>query len=128
MRDDEGQSPLDKALDSLYDDGCVDVALYLMSRGCGFDEDQAKLLCEACLYGKLGAVKELVEQHKVDPKSECDDLFNPKCIVRVKKPVEDRSAYSIRAELSRFFGGEVDFMVTRKLESLNVSYAQRSHT
>ena len=76
MRDDEGQSPLDKALDSLYDDGCVDVALYLMSRGCACgDEDKAKLLCGACYYGKLGVVKELVEQHKVDPKSECDDLF-----------------------------------------------------
>ncbi len=73
-----GQSPLDKALDKLYmydDDGCVDVALYLMSRGCGGDEDKAKFLCRACYCGKLGAVKELVEQHKVDPKSECDDLF-----------------------------------------------------
>ncbi len=85
MRDDEGQSPLDKALGGLYRNGCMDVALYLMSRGCGGDEDKAKLLCGACLYGKLGAVKELVEQHKVDPKSECDDLCNPKCIVRVKK-------------------------------------------
>ncbi len=73
MRDDEGQSPLDIALD---DDGCVDVALYLMSRGCGGDEDKANLLCGACRRGKLGAVKELVEQHNVDPKSECDDLFN----------------------------------------------------
>ncbi len=73
MRDDEGRSPLDKALDDLYIDGCVDVALYLMSRG--GDEDKAKFLCRACLYGELGWVKELVEQHKVDPKSECDDLF-----------------------------------------------------
>ncbi len=103
MRDDEGQSPLDKALRRrLHDDDCVDVALYLMSRGCGGDEDKDMLLCGACLYGKLGAVKELVEQHKVDPKSECDDLCNPKYNVRVKKPVEDRSVYP---ELSRFFGG-----------------------
>ncbi len=72
MRDDEGQSPLDKALGGcMYDDeGCVDVALYLMSRGCGGDKDKAKLLCAACFHGKLGVVKELVEQHKVDPKSE----------------------------------------------------------
>ncbi len=81
MRDDEGQSPLDKALDSLHIyniDGCVDVALYLMSRGCDGDEDKAKLLCNACQWGKLGAVKELVEQYKVDPKSEC--YCNPKCL------------------------------------------------
>ena len=69
MRDDEGQSPLDKAVVGVYED-CVDVALYLMSRGCGGDEDKAKLLCRACRSGKLGVVKELVEQHKVDPKSE----------------------------------------------------------
>ncbi len=74
MRDDEGQSPLDKALDG--NDGGVDVALYLMSRGCACgDEDKAKLLCRACLYGKLDVVKELVEQHKFDPRSECDNLL-----------------------------------------------------
>ena len=74
MRDDEGQSPLDKALDDLYA-GCVDVALYLMSRGCACgDEDKAKLLCGACQWGKLDLVKELVEQIKVDPKSECDNV------------------------------------------------------
>ncbi len=75
--DDEGQSPLDKALENPYDDeDCVDVALYLMSRGCACgDEDKAKLLCGACWYGKLGVVKELVELHKVDPKSECDNML-----------------------------------------------------
>ena len=67
MRDDEGQSPLNKALEGK----CVDVAHYLMSRGCACgDEDKAKLLCTACFYGKLGVVQELVELHKVDPKSE----------------------------------------------------------
>ncbi len=72
----KGRSPLDIALNVLYDDGCVDVALYLMSRGCACgDEDKAKLLCKACQMGKLGVVKELVEQHNVDPKSECDDLL-----------------------------------------------------
>ncbi len=75
MRNDEGQSPLDLAL-MYYDEDCMDVALYLMSRGCGGDEDKAKFLCGACLYGKLGVVKELVEQYKVDPKSECDDLLH----------------------------------------------------
>ncbi len=85
-----GQSPLDKVLEYLDDDdGCMGVALYLMSRGCVCgDEDKAKLLCRACergvvkelveghnVGGKLGVVKELVERHNVDPKSECDDLF-----------------------------------------------------
>ncbi len=71
MRDDEGRSPLDKALEDMgINDGCVDVSLYLMSRGCGGDEDKAKLLCGACFWGNLSVVKELVEQEKVDPKSE----------------------------------------------------------
>ncbi len=73
VRDDEGKSPLDKAMapECLYEnEGCVDVALYLTSRGCGGDKDKANLLCAACFYGKLGVVKELVEEHEVDPKSE----------------------------------------------------------
>ncbi len=75
VRDDEGQSLLDSALEGLgYEDGCLDVALYLMSRGCS-DEDKTKLLCRACECGKLGAVKEMVEKYKVDPKSECDDNY-----------------------------------------------------
>ncbi len=71
VRDDEGKSPLDKAMapECLYN--CVDVALYLMSRGCACgDEDKAKLLCAACNRINLGVVKELVELHKVDLKSE----------------------------------------------------------
>ncbi len=77
MRDDKGQSPLDIALEDLHDEGCMDVALYLMSRGCACgDEDKAKLLCGVCWSGRLDMVKELVEHHKVDPKSECDDLHD----------------------------------------------------
>ena len=54
------------------DNDCIDIALYLMNRGCTCsDEDKAKLLCEACSWGKLDVVKELVEQHKVDPNGEC---------------------------------------------------------
>ena len=69
MRNYEGESPLDRALEDL-DEDCVDVALYLMSRGCACDdEDKAWLLCAACDLGKLGVVKELVEQYKVDPSS-----------------------------------------------------------
>ena len=69
MRDDEGRSPLDKAMKG-WRDGCVDIALYLMSHGCACgDEDKAKLLCAACYHGNMGVVKDLVELHKVDPKS-----------------------------------------------------------
>ncbi len=75
MRDDEGRSPLDIALGRLYKDGCVDVSLYLMSRGCGGDENKTKLLCEACYRGNLSVVKQLVEQQKVDLNSECDNLL-----------------------------------------------------
>ncbi len=96
MKDDQGQSPLDIVLDELDDlgddsDNYVDVALYLMSHGCACaDEAKAMLLCVACLYGMLGVVKELVEQFKVDPKSECDDLYlSTKSNVQVKKPGED---------------------------------------
>ncbi len=78
MKDDKGQSPLDVALEEWYheDNGCMNVALYLMSRGCACgDEDKAKLLCAACSNGNLGVVKELVEQHKIDPKSEDDNVL-----------------------------------------------------
>ncbi len=72
MRDDKGQSPLDATLGIPNIEG---VTLYLMSRGCVCDdEDKAEFLCAACQWGKLGVVKELVEQHKVDPKSECDNV------------------------------------------------------
>ena len=60
-------------MEDMYDynhKGCTDIALYLMSRGCGGDQDKANLLCAACYHGNLGVVKELVEQHEVDPKSE----------------------------------------------------------
>ncbi len=90
MRDDKGQSPLDNAVNN--DDGHVDVALYLMSRGCDGDEVKAKLLCRACRSGRLGVVKEVVEHYKVDPKSECDDFvlcnISNTTYSQVKKPVE----------------------------------------
>ncbi len=83
MRDDEGRSPLDRALEDLCDDydadnggSCVDVGHYLMGRGCACgDKDKTELLCAACMYGKLDVVKELVEKYKVDPKSECDNII-----------------------------------------------------
>ena len=72
VRDDQGQSPLDLALEDLYDDeDDIAVALYLINHGCGDDEDKDKLLCGACSWGKLDVVKELVEKHDHDPKGEC---------------------------------------------------------
>ncbi len=84
MRDDEGQSPLDITLGNLYEaNDCMDVALYLMSLSCGGDEGKAKLLCGACQLDKLDVVKELVEQYKVEPKSEYDNvsIFSPRVAV-----------------------------------------------
>ena len=44
-----------------------DVALYLINHGYGDDKDKAKLLCRASGQNKLDIVKELVEEHKLDP-------------------------------------------------------------
>ena len=67
-----GRSPLDCVLDYVYDgEDCVDTVHYLIGRGCGGDKERDKLLCAACHHGNLDMVKELVEQHKVDPNSEC---------------------------------------------------------
>ena len=65
IRDDEGQSPLDVALDHCVS---VDVPLYLVNHGCGDDKDKANLLCRACEENRLDIVKELVEEHKLDLK------------------------------------------------------------
>ncbi len=81
-------SPLDIALrlQEMYDgDYGFDVALYLVNHGCGSDENKAKLLCEACKHGELDVVKELVEQHKVDPKGE---LILIKCIATYRLPLD----------------------------------------
>ena len=71
--DDKGHSPaLDRALRDGLSLDCVDIALYLINRGCGGDEHKVRLLFKACYYGRLDVVKELVEQHKVDPKGKDD--------------------------------------------------------
>ncbi|XP_064382898.1 ankyrin repeat domain-containing protein 7-like [Halichondria panicea] len=72
VRDAEGKSPMDRAVLGVYD-SCVNVALYLMSRGyaCS-DEDKANLLCGVCWTGRLDMVEELVEHHKVDPENATD--------------------------------------------------------
>ena len=75
VQDDEGQSLLDIPLENIYDhfiaDDSLNTALYLVTHGYGGDEDKIKVLLAACYRGKLDVVKELVEQHKVDPNGEC---------------------------------------------------------
>ena len=71
VKDGHGRSPLDIALEYLYDDDdCIDVALYLINHGCGDDEGKNKLLCRSCRWGRLDVVKELVEEHSCYPTSE----------------------------------------------------------
>ena len=48
----------------------LDIAFYLIKHDCGSPEDKKKVLSQACQAGSLKVVKELVEQHNVDPKSE----------------------------------------------------------
>ena len=70
VRDDNGRSPLDVALDEGSEDNGR-VGLYLIKHhGCVDEQDKAKLLCKACQRGNLDVVKELVEQHNVDPNCE----------------------------------------------------------
>ena len=70
VRDDNGLSLLDLALDKGSKDD-YPVGFYLIKHhGCGDEQDKAKVLCKACQGGNLNVVKELVEQHKVDPNGE----------------------------------------------------------
>ena len=46
----------------------VDISLYLINHGCGDDKDKTKLLCKASQQNRLDIVKELVEDHGLDPK------------------------------------------------------------
>ena len=76
VQDDLGWSPLDRVLESINlaeeaHSAEFNVALYLLDHDCGGDKERAKLLSKACFWGELDTVKELVEQHKVDPNSEC---------------------------------------------------------
>ena len=69
VRDGQGFSLVDIIFRNLHEFGEdfsdeFNTALYLINRGCG---DKAKLLCEACKWGNLDMVKQLVEQHNVDP-------------------------------------------------------------
>ena len=70
MKDDQGETPLDRSFNGeMFKKGCFDVALYLLSLGCGGDSGRKKLLCGACRWGKMDLVRELVEQQNIDPNS-----------------------------------------------------------
>ena len=73
----EGSKPLDTVLTSIYLDvrkptvqSLFEIALYLISKGYGDDQEKAKVLIWACYCGKLDIVTQLIEQLKVNPNSE----------------------------------------------------------
>ena len=66
MKDGNGDSPLDVAVR----ENDLDMAFYLISHGCGSDEDKCTVFMEACQSGELKVLKGLVEQHSVNPKGE----------------------------------------------------------
>ena len=69
------------ALDEESEDN-GDVGLYLIKHhGCGDEQDKAELLYKACECGNLDVVKELVEQHNVDPNGEYYDCAPSHCTV-----------------------------------------------
>ena len=65
IQDNNGQPPLDIALNLLFVEGCIDVSVYLIRKGYGSKKDAGRLLCGGCQYGRLDIVKELVEKHNV---------------------------------------------------------------
>ena len=75
--DNKGQTAIDYAVGNHHGKQtpvkeCIDVALYLMNNfGCGGTEQKRRLLFEACKHGRLDAVKEMVEQHSINPIGEC---------------------------------------------------------
>ena len=76
---------MDTTLTAMYeydDHDCgLNVALYLTNHGVDDEQDKARLLCEACKWGNLVVMKELVEQHNVDPNGEYYDCAPPHCTV-----------------------------------------------
>ena len=71
VRDDDGQSPLDRVLEDVYNKDDLDLGLYLINHDCGDDEGKDELMCKACYWGRLDVVEELVELHQVNPNGEC---------------------------------------------------------
>ena len=66
MKEEWRRSPLDVAVRG----NSLEIALYLFNHGCRGDEDKNKILMLACEKREMKVVKELVEQHNVNPKGE----------------------------------------------------------
>ena len=80
VRGGQGRSLVDTTLVNMYEyydgpDRGLDIALFLINHGVDDEQDKARLLCEACEWGNLDVVKELVEQHIVDPNGECTTCY-----------------------------------------------------
>ena len=78
VRGGQGRSLVDMTLTNMdeYDpDLGLNIALFLINHGVDDEQDKARLLCEACELGNLDVVKELVEQHNVDPNGECTTCY-----------------------------------------------------
>ena len=74
--DDDGLSPLSRAMENYNPH--FNICLYLVNNyDCGNDQERSNLLCKACGDGELNVVKELLENHKVDPNGEnCQSCFS----------------------------------------------------
>ena len=66
VKNQEGNSPLDVALRVKNQE----VALYLFNYSSGSDQDNDKVLMQACESGELNVVKKLVERHNINPRGE----------------------------------------------------------
>ena len=70
---------MDTTLTHMYDyddpDRGLNVALFLTNHGVDDEQDKARLLCKACELWNLDVVKELVEQHNVDPNGKCSTCY-----------------------------------------------------
>ena len=64
MKDGDGDPPLDEVVEMEEPNRM----LYLINRGGGNDKFKETTLITACYDGELKVVKELVEQHNVNPK------------------------------------------------------------
>ena len=71
------RSPLDAVLTTIQLDlrkptvqSIFEIALYLISKGYGDDQEKAKLLLWASYCGNLDIVAQMIEQLKVNPNSE----------------------------------------------------------
>ena len=71
VKDGDEDSPLDEVVEMGYSDRMF----HLVNHGCGNSKFKDAAIIKACKYGRLEIVKELVEQHKVNPKGNHDYIL-----------------------------------------------------